>query len=134
MERTITMMGMVALLALLTAIFLPMARPVMAEWNRFNAIFTCLGKDCEVVELNDQYLTGTDSACVAAGQLLLDRFKANPDLKRVVIANKGWVPSTYRIVDRFWAECLADIDPRQECENYDPGFEFDEPVEQLTGE
>lgn len=114
-------MPMIAVIAVITAIFLP---PVMAEWNRFNAVFTCLGKDCEVLILDDQYLTGTDGACAAAGMLMVKMFEANPDLKKIVIANDGWVPSTWRIVDRFWAECLADIDMRQECENYDPGFEF----------
>lgn len=127
----ITTLPLIAMMMIIAAIFIP---PVTAQFDRFNAVFTCLGKDCEVIELNEQYLTGTDGACEAAGQFLLSRFKRNPELKRIVIANEGWVPSTYRIIDRFWAECLADPDPRQECENYDPGFDFDGPIEQLTGE
>ena len=86
MERVITSMGMVAILALLVAIFLP---PALAEWNRFNAVFTCLGKDCEVLVLDDQYLTGTDGACAAAGMLMVRMFDNDPDLKKIVIANRG---------------------------------------------
>lgn len=107
MKFLISIAPTIAVIAILAAVFVP---PLMAEKERFNAIFQCLGKDCMVIELNDQFLTGTDGACAATGMFLVDLFKKYPHLKTIVIANQGWIPSLYRTVDREWAECLADPD------------------------
>lgn len=94
----------------------------------------CRMPTCQLLRLAEPYLEGSDGACIAAGMLILRQFELNPKLEQVVIINSGWFPSAFRVIDKTWARCLADEDPRQECENYDPGFYFDGPIEALTGE
>jgi len=101
---------------------------VAATYDGVNAptieqIVSCNLPECLRVVVPERYLGGTDGDCLAAGMWMLRHFELDPDLKSILLTNKGWVPSAFRLVDEQWARCLADEDPRQECEELaNPGW------------
>lgn len=122
--KTKIIFGMLAAaLIALTAVFAPIFGQMKEDFERVSMALECRMPECLMLELEDQYLTGTDGACVAAGMLILRQFALHPGLKQVYLTNRGWVPSAYRLIDERWARCLADEDPRQECEELaNPGW------------
>lgn len=86
-------------------------------------IIDCRPPECLRVVVPEEYLDGSDGACVAAGMWMLRHFQRDPDLKSILLTNRGWVPSTYRLVDKRWAHCLADEFESQYCEELaNPGW------------
>lgn len=86
-------------------------------------IIDCQLPSCLRVLVPERYLGGSDSACVAAGMWMLRHFELDPQLESILLTNKGWVPSAYRLVDERWARCLADEESDQTCEELEnPGW------------
>ncbi len=112
-------MSLLVLLAIVTTLALPVRRNMAAwaeQFERIESAARCQPPECLKLELDDRYLQGSDGACLAAGMFILRQFQQDPSLKYVYLTNEGWVPSNFRLIDERWARCLADEDPRQECE------------------
>jgi len=85
-------------------------------------IVDCRPPECLRAVVPEEYLGGSDGACVAAGMWMLRHFEDSA-VKRILLTNKGWVPSAYRVVDEQWARCLADVGDDQLCEQLEnPGW------------
>ena len=57
-------------------------------------VIDCQPPECLRVVIPEQFLGGTDGECVAAGMWLLKHFE-DPEIKQLLITNRGWVPSAF---------------------------------------
>ena len=67
-----------------------------------NQVIDCRPPACMPVVIPEQFLGGTDGECVAAGMWLLKHFE-DPEIKQLLITNRGRVPTAIRLVDEQWA-------------------------------
>jgi hypothetical protein len=86
-------------------------------------------KDVITIQISDWVLEApTDGNLQWMGRCMVRQLQFEERAGRygtkLLIANKGWYPSKYRVVDLAWAEILADYDKIDA--NYEPDYDLEE--------